>query len=145
MTNCSRILVAALMAATAPWFIAPAPAAPLSPSLGLQDAAPPLIETVQYRRGWGGGYYRDGGFVGDGLGLAGAGIGLAGAIVGGAVVGATRPFGYYRHDSGYDYAPGYAAPYAGGSEVGYCQQRFRSYDPTSGTYLGFDGLRHSCP
>ncbi|MGB8185593.1 MAG: BA14K family protein [Pseudolabrys sp.] len=24
-------------------------------------------------------------------------------------------------------------------------QRFRSYDPNSGTYLGFDGLRHPCP
>jgi hypothetical protein len=25
-----------------------------------------------------------------------------------------------------------------------CKQRFRSYDPRSGTYLGFDGLRHPC-
>jgi hypothetical protein len=24
-------------------------------------------------------------------------------------------------------------------------QRFRSYDPASGTYLGVDGLRHQCP
>lgn len=28
---------------------------------------------------------------------------------------------------------------------GYCAQRFRSYDPASGTYLGYDGERHSCP
>jgi BA14K-like protein. len=27
----------------------------------------------------------------------------------------------------------------------YCQQRFRSLDLGSGTYLGFDGLRHRCP
>jgi len=33
----------------------------------------------------------------------------------------------------------------GGTEIAYCQQRFRSYDPASGTYLGFDGLRHPCP
>jgi hypothetical protein len=32
-----------------------------------------------------------------------------------------------------------------GNEIAYCQQRFRSYDPASGTYLGFDGLRHPCP
>ncbi|MGC1923977.1 MAG: BA14K family protein [Pseudolabrys sp.] len=24
-------------------------------------------------------------------------------------------------------------------------QRFRSYDPGSGTYVGYDGLRHRCP
>ena len=27
----------------------------------------------------------------------------------------------------------------------YCAQRFRSYDPASGTYLGYDGRRHPCP
>lgn len=26
-----------------------------------------------------------------------------------------------------------------------CMQRFRSYDPGSGTYLGQDGRRHPCP
>jgi BA14K-like protein len=26
-----------------------------------------------------------------------------------------------------------------------CAQRFRSYDPLSETYLGYDGLRHPCP
>jgi hypothetical protein len=26
-----------------------------------------------------------------------------------------------------------------------CMQRFRSYDPGSGTYLGYDGNRHPCP
>jgi hypothetical protein len=29
--------------------------------------------------------------------------------------------------------------------VAYCARRFKSYDPGSGTYLGYDGLRHSCP
>jgi hypothetical protein len=29
--------------------------------------------------------------------------------------------------------------------VAYCSQRFRSYDPASGTYLGYDGFRHPCP
>jgi hypothetical protein len=26
----------------------------------------------------------------------------------------------------------------------YCAQRYKSYDPASGTYLGYDGLRHPC-
>jgi hypothetical protein len=38
---------------------------------------------------------------------------------------------------------GYAPP--PGDAVAYCMQRFRSYDPASGTYLGYDGLRHPCP
>ncbi len=29
--------------------------------------------------------------------------------------------------------------------VTYCARRFKSYDPGSGTYLGYDGLRHPCP
>lgn len=29
--------------------------------------------------------------------------------------------------------------------VEYCMQRYRSYDPYSRTYLGYDGLRHPCP
>jgi hypothetical protein len=39
--------------------------------------------------------------------------------------------------------------YAGGPPVGdpvaSCMQRFRSYDPKTGTYLGTDGQRHACP
>jgi hypothetical protein len=33
----------------------------------------------------------------------------------------------------------------GGDSAGYCAQTYRSYDPASGTYLGYDGLRHPCP
>jgi hypothetical protein len=31
-----------------------------------------------------------------------------------------------------------------GGDASYCAQRYRSYDPLSGTYLGYDGLRHPC-
>ena len=41
-----------------------------------------------------------------------------------------RPFTYVVPDDG---------------AVAYCMRRFRSYDPSSGTYLGYDGLRHPCP
>jgi hypothetical protein len=43
----------------------------------------------------------------------------------------------------YAYSPG--TSYAAGDAVAYCKQRFRSYDPASGTYLGYDGQRHPCP
>jgi hypothetical protein len=42
------------------------------------------------------------------------------------------------------YSPGYNYSYGYSGNVGYCMRRFRSYDPRSGTYLGRDGLRHSC-
>jgi hypothetical protein len=47
----------------------------------------------------------------------------------------------------YDYGPPvvYGAPAPGGGDVAYCEQRYRSYDPDSGTYLGYDGRRHPCP
>jgi hypothetical protein len=43
--------------------------------------------------------------------------------------------------------PGYAAGYYTSSDqtAAYCAHRFKSYDPGSGTYLGYDGQRHPCP
>jgi hypothetical protein len=53
--------------------------------------------------------------------------------------------GPYDQSSGvYDEAPGMGAP-GDQSAVASCEARFRSYDPASGTYLGFDGMRHPCP
>jgi hypothetical protein len=46
--------------------------------------------------------------------------------------------------------PGGAAPVFGprdiynGRDSASCAQRYRSYDPASGTFLGYDGRRHSC-
>ena len=80
-------------------------------------------------------------------GGAAPGLGIAGALIGGAIIGAaTQPYGYYGYP-GYYPGPAYvvAPPYVGGDAVGYCLQRYRSYDPYSGTYLGFDGFRHPCP
>jgi hypothetical protein len=34
--------------------------------------------------------------------------------------------------------------YALSTADGDCAQRYRSYDPVSGTYVGHDGRRHSC-
>jgi hypothetical protein len=69
--------------------------------------------------------------------------GAAAGFATGAVIGAlaARPY-YYNY--GYAYAP---RPYYYGDAgaVSYCMSRFKSYDPESGTYLGYDGDRHPCP
>ena len=49
------------------------------------------------------------------------------------------------YDDGYDDAYAAAPAYGGDRDDQYCAQRFRSYDPASGTYLGYDGARHPCP
>ena len=87
---------------------------------------------------------------GRGNGLAiGAGALAAGAIIGGAM---QQNQGYYYPAESYpvysDQVPTYdAGPQVvdEGDSTAYCQQTYRSYDPASGTYLGYDGLRHPCP
>lgn len=48
------------------------------------------------------------------------------------------PYGYY--------APRYVGPIGYGAPgwEAYCFSRYRSFDPISGTYLGYDGRRHFC-
>lgn len=138
--------------------IAPAAtAAPLGHPQSFGNAAVDgHVENVRWRGGgghwhggrghWGGpprgGYYGHRGwgaapFIG---GLA------AGAIVGGALaprVYAPFPGTYVDNYADETYADD---NYAGSGDAdGYCAQRFRSYDPRSGTYLGYDGQRHPCP
>ena len=89
--------------------------------------------------------WRGHGHYGGGGAIAGF---AAGAILGGVL--AAQPYGYYGPGYGYGYGPVYGPGYGpgyieGGDAVGYCMSRFRSYDPGSGTYLGFDGMRHPCP
>jgi hypothetical protein len=81
--------------------------------------------------GFGRGGYYGGGYDGGGAGLIG---GLAaGAIIGGAIA-AQQPA---------EADPDQMEPTEAGNED--CSRRFRSYDPASGSYLGYDGLRHACP
>jgi BA14K-like protein len=37
-----------------------------------------------------------------------------------------------------------SASVSGTADGSSCAQRYRSYDPASGTFLGRDGVRHSC-
>jgi hypothetical protein len=54
-------------------------------------------------------------------------------------------YGYYDEPGYYDEDSTVAVVPGGGDATAYCEQRFRSYDPASGTYLGYDGQRHPCP
>ncbi|MBR0701084.1 BA14K family protein [Bradyrhizobium sp. 62B] len=74
----------------------------------------------------------------------------AGAAIGG--VGSYAYYGggyyddpYYYGDSYYDEPSVAVVPDSGGDSSAYCAQRYKSYDPASGTYLGYDGQRHPCP
>jgi hypothetical protein len=145
MTICTKLFTAALLASGA-MMTAPASAAPLSAPMGLTNSVASPVEAVQWRRGYRGGWrggYRRG--WGPGIGI-GAGL-AAGAIIGGALA-APYYYGPRYVEPGYAYSPGYvevepAVP--AGDATAYCMQRFQSYDPASGTYLGYDGVRHPCP
>ncbi len=153
MTNrLPSLAAAALFAMSIAPFANVASAMPVADALAIKNTVPTNIETVYWRgRGWGWGGRGWGWGVGAGL--------VGGALVAGAL---TAPYyygspayygypGYYGNPAfygpGYYPAPGYvvSAPGAGGDAVAYCMQRFRSYDPRSGTYLGNDGMRHPCP
>lgn len=135
--------------------MSPAAAAPLGHPLSLSNAVVDgHVENVRWRGGgghwggggpWRGGYgYR--GYRGWGAAPFVGGL-AAGAIVGGALA-------YPRYYSGpypdtyvdnYDYDTYAGDDVPGANAAAYCAQRFRSYDPRSGTYLGNDGIRHPCP
>jgi hypothetical protein len=106
-------------------------AAPIGEPLAIIQAVPSTTQTVQWRGGgWGWGPAIAGGIIG-------------GAIVGGALA---APYGPGYYGPGYYGAPppmAYGPP--PGDAIAYCMQRFRSFDPSSGTYLGNDGYRHPCP
>jgi hypothetical protein len=57
------------------------------------------------------------------------------------------PYGRGR-GSYYDYSAASGPAVAGGpmpDAIAACEARFHTYDPATGTYLGFDGIRHNCP
>lgn len=89
---------------------------------GVYRGGPRYVQRRYYGRPYRYGHRR----YNRGNALAAGAVGLAtGAIIGGAI------------------AQSQAAPAYRGNA--YCAQRFRSYDPASGTYLGYDGRRHPCP
>jgi hypothetical protein len=118
-----RILRAmALAAAAAMPLASSAIAAPLSAG-GLSSRAPQVIDVRWRGHGW----YHDGWrhrrWHRYGWGPAIGGF-AAGAAIGSAIASSRAQAA--ENDA-------------------YCSQRFKSYDPASGTYLGYDGQRHPCP
>lgn len=122
MMNAKILAAALLLGATSLTVVPQANAAPLSAgAAALNSAVPSATENVQYyrhRRYYGHHHHGGGTAAGIGLGLA------AGAIIGGAI------------------AAGQAQAQ---QNAAYCAQRYRSYDPRSGTYLSRDGNRYPCP
>lgn len=75
--------------------------------------------------GWNGGYY------GDNWGGAAAAAGIVGLATGAIIANSANQPRYY--EGGY-----------GGDYVSYCANRYRTFDPRTGTYMGLDGYPHRC-
>jgi hypothetical protein len=132
----SKSVGAALLAGAAVLFAGQAsPAAPLGATakgvtITAPDATSPLVQ-VRSRRG------------------AAVAAGIAGLIIGGYLAheAERRGYGVYPYPYPYPYAP-YPVyrPYpVYDPAIAYCLRRYRSYDPYTMTYLGYDGRRHPCP
>ncbi|TQF28073.1 hypothetical protein UNPF46_28175 [Bradyrhizobium sp. UNPF46] len=122
-----RRTFAALAAAGAMFSTAasPALAAPLPIANPSSDQS---VQQVQYRHWHGHGPRYGHGYYGHRHGHYGTGAVVLGGLAAGAIIGGAI-----------------ANSQAQANAASYCAQRYRSYDPGSGTYLGHDGLRHSCP
>lgn len=100
--------------------------------------------------GWHNGGWRHHGYR-PGIGFA-AGLAAGSALgygYGGYYDGYYADNGYYGDDYAYndgDYDTGVTTGYvvSTNADPASCAQRYRSYDPASGTYLGYDGLRRPC-
>lgn len=129
--------------------VAPSPGVAMRPSAGatFSGGGRPVAAAGGNWQGGGGNWgghrwhHRGGGFW---PGFA------AGAAIGG--LGSYAYYGggyyddpYYYGDSYYDEPSVAVVPDTGGDSAAYCAQRYKSYDPASGTYLGYDGQRHPCP
>ena len=123
------------------FIIAIATVAALGISFGSTDVSAQWGGGGGHGGGFHGGGFRGGGYRGGGW-RGGGGWGLSAGLLGGAILGGMLASPSYYGPGPYYYpAPGYVPEDA----VAYCMQRFRSYDPNSGTYVGHDGLRYSCP
>ena len=137
MTRMGKSKVAAAAALVAGTVLTSAAMAePLSPSTAAGVAQAPANNIQQVRewrrggwRGHGWGHRHGGWDNGWGWGVAGLATGLA----------LSSP--YWGDDEGYG-PDTYAYDEGGPSR---CAATFRSFDPRSGTYVGYDGVRRACP
>lgn len=103
----------------------------------------------------GGGHWQGGGGNWSGHRWHHRGGGFWPGFAAGAAIGGLGSYAYYGggyYDDPYYYGDTYydepsvaVVPDSGADSAAECALRYRSYDPASGTYLGYDGLRHPCP
>lgn len=125
ITRIVRVLTvfAAISAALVPAIPANAQP-PVSSGAGLSTQSMATQVEWRGRRG----YWR-GHRGGNGVGI---GLGVAGALLGGAIIAnEARGDEYYDGDEG--------------DGVGRCAATFRSFNPATGTYTGYDGIVRPCP
>lgn len=134
MSRFKSLTSAVVIGATALSLTIPAMAAPMiAQPQQVQSGTSLPTENVQYYRG--GGYGRGYGYGGGyrrGYGRGGGNGALIGGLAAGAIIGGAI-------------AAGAAANAQSQQNANYCAQRYRSYDPQSGTYLNNDGNRYACP
>ncbi|HWM47184.1 MAG TPA: BA14K family protein [Xanthobacteraceae bacterium] len=171
ISSLTKILAPAAVLAMLSSSVGPAVAAPVLAAPALGNAAS-LLQPVRFggggghfggghMGGFGGGHFGGGHFGGGHFGHFGGGhfggfghrFGgfhgygfrgrhLAYGLGAGALIGGTL----WPYDDDYflDYPDdGFVSADAGAAAA--CAQRYHSYDPASGTYLGYDGRRHPCP
>lgn len=156
----SLLAASAILAGVA---VPAAQAQALRPVMPAMDAAAAVdVTPVQWRPGWGYGpgwgprpgwgpgygppppppnyYYRNCGWGGCNNN---AGAAAAAGLVGGLILGAAAASAAQQAQQPPTvyYAPG---PAADPNWIAYCSAKYRSFDPRTGTYLGYDGLRHPC-
>ena len=54
-------------------------------------------------------------------------------------------YGFGERRDYYNAAPGVEVAGGDRGAIAWCETRFHSFDPATGTYMGFDGIRHPCP
>lgn len=130
------VMLGTVMAGTTGATAAPVSAAPFTKAVSTGDT--PKVELVRDRGGRHGNRHRGsrhrrgGSDVGLALGAIGLGLGLSAL--------ASRPsYGYYAEPS-YNYRPAPWSP----AWYDYCFDRYRSFNPRTGYFKGYDGEYHFC-
>jgi hypothetical protein len=136
LTASAGLSALALAAFLAPSQAAAAPAGAGLSSLGSVESQ--HLQHVQWRGR--GGYYRGRGYgYRGGYYRGGRDAAIVGGVIGGLALGAVI--------AGANAAPpvAYAPRYGGGADwIAYCSSKYRSFNPNTGLYLGYDGQYHPC-
>ena len=142
LTASAGLSALALAAILMPSQASAAPAGTGLSSLGSVDVQ--LVQPVQWRGR--GGYYGGRGYGYRGYGYRGYGYrggnggAVAAGVIGGLALGAVIA-GAAAAPPPVAYAPAYGG---GGDWLAYCSSKYRSFNPATGLYLGYDGQYHPC-